>query len=365
MEGELKNFIKVWITAILCLSYCHYTVSRLIPKGWLRLISLLPVFYLFISMPLNLHSFHLCALTTFFLVWLGIFKLLLFSFGLGPLSPPPPSVFHFISIACFPIKIKQKSPPKSPPNPKTTQKPKKSVNPIAQHITKGLPNKSILLTVKALVLGVVIRTYEYKPRFHPYVILVLCCCHVYLGVEIVLFLCAASVRAIFGFELEQQFNEPYLSTSLQDFWGRRWNLMVTTILRPTIYNPIRYMCARIVGARWARLPAVMSTFVVSGLMHEVIYYYLTRVQPTWEVTWFFVLQGACMVVEVEMKKAKTSKWLLHPVISGSLTLVFLVVTANWLFFPQLLRNGVDMKALGEYEIMVDFVKANLPHYQSH
>ncbi|PRQ49538.1 putative long-chain-alcohol O-fatty-acyltransferase [Rosa chinensis] len=219
MEGELKNFIKVWIAAILCLSYCHYIVSRLIPKGWLRLISLLPVFYLFISMPLNLHSFHLCALTTFFLVWLGLFKLLLFSFGLGLLSPPPPSVFHFISIACLPIKIKQTSPPKSLLNPRTTQKPKKSVNPIGQLVTKGLPNKSILLAVKALVLGVVICMYEYKSRLHPYVIIVLCCCHVYLGVEIVLFLCAAPARAIFEFELEHQFNEPCLSTSLQDFWG--------------------------------------------------------------------------------------------------------------------------------------------------
>ncbi|PRQ49539.1 putative long-chain-alcohol O-fatty-acyltransferase [Rosa chinensis] len=136
--------------------------------------------------------------------------------------------------------------------------------------------------------------------------------------------------------------------------------MVTKILRPIVYDPIRYMCAR-----WARLLAIMSTFVVSGLMHEVIYYYLTRVQPTWEVTWFFVLQGACMVVEVEMKKAETGTWLLHSAISGLLTLVFLAVTANWLFFPQLLSNGVDIKALGEYEIMVDLVKSNLPHYQSH
>lgn len=117
MEEELKNFIKVWITTILCLCYCHYIVSRLIPKGLLRLISLLPVFYLFITTPLTLHSFHLCGLTIFFLVGLGIFKLLLFSFNLGPLSPPQPSLFHFISIACLPIKIKQN------PNPKSTQKP--------------------------------------------------------------------------------------------------------------------------------------------------------------------------------------------------------------------------------------------------
>ncbi|PRQ49545.1 putative long-chain-alcohol O-fatty-acyltransferase [Rosa chinensis] len=351
MEDELKNFIKVWITTILCLSYCHYIVSRLIPKGLLRLISLLPVFYFFITTPLTLHSFHLCGPTTFFLVWLGIFKLLLFSFNLGPLSPPPASLFHFISIACLPIKIK-------PPNHKTTQKPS---NPIGQSVTQWLPNKSIVVAVKALLLGMIIHTYEYRPHLHPYVILALYCCHMYLALELILVLSATPARALFRFELEPQSNEPYLSTSLQDFWGRRWNLMVTNILRPTVYDPTRRVCARVFGKRWARLPAVMATFAVSGLMHEVIYYYLTRVQPTWEVTWFFVLHGACVVVEVEVKKAVTGRWRLHPVVSRPLTLVFLAVTGNWLFFPQLLRNGVDAKAIGEYAIMVDFVKANLPH----
>ncbi|KAK9950207.1 hypothetical protein M0R45_005708 [Rubus argutus] len=157
MEGELKNFIMIWIITMLCLSYCHYIVSRLFPKGIVRLISLLPVFYLFITIPLNLHSFH-----------------------------------------------------------------------------------------------------------------------------------------------------------------------------------------------------------VSGLMHEVIYYYVARVPPTWEVTWFFVLHGVCLVVEVELKKAVTGRWRLHPGVSRALTLVFLVVTAHWLFFPQLLRNGVDTKALAEYAMLGDFVKAKLP-----
>ncbi|XP_050383031.1 probable long-chain-alcohol O-fatty-acyltransferase 1 [Argentina anserina] len=349
MEGELKNFIKVWITTIFCLSYCHYIVSRLIPKGLLRLISLLPVFYLLITTPLSLHSFHLCGPTTFFLVWLGIFKLLLFSFDLGPLSPPPPSLCHFISIACLPIKIKQN------PNPKITQKPR---NLIVQK-----PNKSVVVAVKALLLGLIVHIYEYRSHLHPYVILALYCCHMYLALESILALAATPARAL-GFELEPQSDEPYLSTSLQDFWGRRWNLMVTNILRPTVYVPTRRVAGRLVGARGARLAAVMATFAVSGLMHEVIYYYLTRVRPTWEVTWFFVLHGACVVVEVEVKKAVSGGWMLHPAVSRPLTLLFLAVTGNWLFFPQLVRNGVDTKAIGEYAIVMESVKANLPHLQS-
>ncbi|CAL9017901.1 unnamed protein product [Prunus brigantina] len=131
MDGEIHNFIKVWILTNTSLCYCYYIAAK-IPKGIIRLISLLPIFYIFIILPLNLHSFHLCGPTTFFLVWLGIFKLLLFSFNLGPLSPTPPTLVQFISIACLPIKIKQNPPQKSPQNtdqnPLTPQNKKRDSN---------------------------------------------------------------------------------------------------------------------------------------------------------------------------------------------------------------------------------------------
>ena len=41
-----------------------------------------------------------------------------------------------------------------------------------------------------------------------------------------------------GFELAPQFNQPYLSTSLSDFWGRRWNIVASSCLRFLIYEPI-------------------------------------------------------------------------------------------------------------------------------
>lgn len=196
---------------------------------------------------------------------------------------------------------------------------------------------------------------------HPYFILVLYCCHMYLGIELVLAISAAPVRTMFGFEIEPQFNEPYLSTSLQDFWGRRWNLMVTGILRPTVYNPVRHIIRSYVGSTYATSAATLATFVVSGLMHEVIYYYLARAPPTWEVTWFFVLHGVCTSVEVAVKKILLRRgWRLHRAVSGPLTITFLAVTGNWLFFPQLLRNGVVSKGIGEYAILVNFVKDKLP-----
>jgi hypothetical protein len=57
--------------------------------------------------------------------------------------------------------------------------------------------------------------------------------------------------------------------------------------------------------------------------------------------------------------ALTDRWQLHWAISGPLTVVFVVVTGVWLFFPQLIRNGAIERLLQEYQIMIDFVKANL------
>ncbi|KAM3744112.1 hypothetical protein ACB098_06G027400 [Castanea mollissima] len=353
MDAEIKNFIKVWITAITSLCYCYYIVAK-IPRGTIRLLFLLPIFYLFTMLPCNLNSFHLGAPTAFFLGWLGNFKLLLFAFDQGPLSPPLPKLLHFISIACLPIKLKQDP----SPNTKNNKNPSHKSTPKCHNPTKV--TRSMLLAIKALLLAMIIRAYERRSNLHPYVILALYCCHTYLAVEIVLVLAAAPVQAIFGFEIEPQFNEPYFATSLQDFWGHRWNLMVTSILRPTIYIPIRCISANVIGSRWAALPAIISTFIVSGLAHEVIYFYFTRVHPTWEVTWFFILHGVCTAIEVVVKKAVTNRWWLHRAISGPLTIMFVAVTGGWLFFPQLIRNGVDIKVIEEYSILVDFVKVNIP-----
>jgi H+/Cl- antiporter ClcA len=100
-------------------------------------------------------------------------------------------------------------------------------------------------------------------------------------------------------------------------------------------------------ATLALLPAVIAAFLVSGLMHEVIFYYFTCAYPTWEVTWFFVLQGVCVAIEIVVKKAVTDRWQLNRAISRPLTVGFVVVTGVWLFFPQIIKNGVHEKDIKE------------------
>ncbi|EEF34436.1 conserved hypothetical protein [Ricinus communis] len=312
MEGEISKFLKVWLLVFASLIYC-YALGKNVPEGKSRFILLLPIICLFLYLPLNLSTIHLGGMTAFFIAWLANFKLLLFAFGKGPLSSNPSiSLPSFLALSCLPIKIQDNPSPKSQleqnPYPKISKQAKKS---------------SLNYAIKEIVLAMV----------------------------------TAVVRTILRVELEPPFNDPYLSTSLQDFWGKRWNLMVSSILRSTIYEPTLTISARIIGRKWAPIPGVLASFLVSAVMHELMFYYLGRVRPTWEVTWFFILHGFCVVVEIAIKKALKGRWRLPELISGVLAVGFVVVTGFWLFFPQFLQQcRADVRAFEEYAALGPFLK---------
>ncbi|GMY36722.1 acyl-CoA--sterol O-acyltransferase 1-like [Fagus crenata] len=353
MEGEINNFIMVWVLAVASLCYCH-TIGKFIPKGTTRLLAILPVIFLFLILPLNLTSIYLGGPSSFFLAWLATFKLLLFAYGHGPLSSYPPlSLSHFISIASLPINI-QNHP--TPPNLKKTLSTKNKEYPSLQRPKKC--HKSLLnYGTKFLLIVTFVPIYENKDYIHTKLLLLLYSIHMYIGLEIALALVAALGLALVGVELEPQFDEPYLATSLQDFWGRRWNLMVSSILRPTIYIPIRSISNRLIGRKWAPLPAVIAVFLVSGMMHELIFYYIGRNKPTWELTCFFLIHGFCLAIEIAMKKALNGTWCLPRTVSRPLTLTFVAITGLWLFLPSLIHQcDADVKAYRETIAYTRFFK---------
>lgn len=210
--------------------------------------------------------------------------------------------------------------------------------------------------IKILLFALIIRVYDYSDYIHPNIIMIIYCFHIYLSLDIILALISSLARGLLGLQLEPQFNEPYLSSSLQDFWGRRWNLIVTGILRPTVYKPVLSLSTNILGRKWATMPAVMATFIVSGLMHELIFYYLGRVKPTWEITWFFLLHGVFLIIEIYAKKVINGRFKLPRIIGTILTVGFVMITGFWLFFPQLLRCNSDVRAFAEYEAIGAFFK---------
>ncbi|OMO69706.1 hypothetical protein CCACVL1_19323 [Corchorus capsularis] len=348
MEGEINSFIKVWLSVLISLCYCH-AIGKTIPKGSKRLVFIIPVVCLFFYLPLNLYSPHLAGVTAFFVAWLGNFKLLLFAFDKGPLSAHDLSLPIFVAVACLPIKIQNKGNP-NPASKISHQNGHAHCKQIPSPSPRNRKSKEgpLNYAVKAILLGILVRVYDYSENMNPKLLLLLYSLHIYFLLEIILAVGAAMVRSVSGLELEPQFNEPYLSTSLQDFWGRRWNLMVTSILRPTVYEPTLRFSSILIGRKWAPLPSVFSTFVVSAVMHELMFYYLGRLTPTGEVTWFFLLHGFCLTVEIALKKALEGKLELPWLVTGPLTVAFVLGTGLWLFFPQFTRCKVDVRAFEEY-----------------
>ncbi|KAI3703026.1 hypothetical protein L6452_28780 [Arctium lappa] len=325
MAGTALIFFSAIVTS---LSYTYYLSSNL-PKGIYRLTSLLPIFFLLTILPLLLSSAVATAVATFFLTWLTNSKLLLFAFDHGPLSSTK-SLIQFIAIASLPAKIKP------------------------QIFNPKLNKSRVNLGIESLVFPLLINfAYNHKHDLNPHVLLILYCFLIFILIDLLVFVSNGVVRAVAGLELEPPSDEPYLSTSLQDFWGRRWNLMVTNSLRYTVYKPVKSVFP---AKEWATVPAVMATFLVSGLMHELLFYYVARVSPTWEMTSFFVLHGICLVVELKVKRLVAGKLELPAVVARLLTVGFMFLTSFLLFFPPLIKSGADVKVLEEFKLFIDYVK---------
>ncbi|XP_060185146.1 acyl-CoA--sterol O-acyltransferase 1-like [Lycium barbarum] len=337
MEGEIHSFIVVWAIILTSLCYSH-TIVKFFPKGKSRFVAIIPIVCLFFILPLYLTSINLGGTTSFFIAWLANFKLLLFAFGKGPLSSTPPlPLSTFIPLACLPIKFQ-----------------KYSTRDVAT--TKKTTNSTSNLVTKIALLAILIRVYNYNNHLHPQFILFCYCLHIYLFLEITLTMVSNMVRVASRVELEPPFDEPYKTSSLQDFWGKRWNVMVTNILRPTVYDPVRSMMTNRISRKWASLLGILATFFVSGIMHELIFYYIARVKPSWEVTCFFIIHGVALSLEIMIKKLLNGKFLVPKFISGPLALGFIILTSFWLFFPSLLRGQPDVKGCTECLAFTEFVR---------
>ncbi|CAN4126956.1 unnamed protein product [Withania somnifera] len=337
MKGEIHNFIVVWAIVLASLCYSH-TIAKSFPRGKSRFLAIVPIVCLFFVLPLYLTSIHLGGTTTFFIAGLATFKLILFAFDKGPLSSTPPlSLSTFISLACLPIELQKYS---TSDNLETK---KKTTNSTLNHV------------IKIALLAIFIRVYSYKDSLHPKLILFLYCVHIYFMLEIILNMVSAVVKGLSRVELMPPFDEPYLTSSLQDFWGKRWNLMVSNILRLIVYNPIRSVVEDRIPRKWAPIPAVLATFFASGLAHELIFYYIGRLKPSGEVMMFFLIHGVALSLEIIIKKIFYGKFVVPRIISGPLTLAFIIFTSFWLFFPPLLRANLELKVCAEYVAFFKFI----------
>ena len=93
---------------------------------------------------------------------------------------------------------------------------------------------------------------------------------------------AIGMGKMFGFTFPENFNYPYISKSIQEFW-RRWHISLSTWLRDYLYFPLGGS-KKGISRTYVNL---FMVFVLCGLWHGA----------AWNFIIFGVFQGAIMVVE--------------------------------------------------------------------
>lgn len=154
-----------------------------------------------------------------------------------------------------------------------------------------------------------------------------------------------------GVPVAPQFDLPMLSSSLGDYWSRRWNRIGGLKMRQAVYEPL---CEGVVArpgggrrraSRLRRVLAVCATFAASGAAHELGYLYLTGgLSGRWML--FFTLQGPLLVLEALLGAAASKAGVRVPRPLAILaTLTVLQSLAGPLLFADMLRPDLPRRVL--------------------
>ena len=135
---------------------------------------------------------------------------------------------------------------------------------------------------------------------------------------------AIGLGRMFGFEFMENFNYPYISKSITEFW-RRWHISLSTWFREYLYIPLGgNRCSK---GRW--IFNLLVVWAATGLWHGASWNYLF-----WGLYFFSLLL---------LEKLLLRKWLekLPPFLRHVYTLLLLLI--SWVIFAL-----EDLNALGAY-----------------
>jgi D-alanyl-lipoteichoic acid acyltransferase DltB (MBOAT superfamily) len=129
---------------------------------------------------------------------------------------------------------------------------------------------------------------------------------------------ALGSAALFGYELPENFDTPYVAHDLQDFW-RRWHITLSTWLRDYLYMPLG-------GSRGSSLRTyrnLMITMLLGGLWHGA--------------SWNFVIWGALHGIALSATRMwqRANGSIARPrglTLGLSIVLTFHYVCFAWIFF---------------------------------
>ena len=124
---------------------------------------------------------------------------------------------------------------------------------------------------------------------------------------------ALGLGNMFGFELPENFNRPYISKSITEFW-KRWHISLTSFLREYLYFPLG-------GSRKSYTRTLFNIFIIffiSGLWHGAAFTFII----------WGMYHGILMVIE----KIGLYKLLNKLPSVISLAYTFLIINISWILF---------------------------------
>lgn len=136
-------------------------------------------------------------------------------------------------------------------------------------------------------------------------------------------LMAIGLGRIMGFELPKNFNYPYLSLTMTEFW-RRWHITLGTWFKENVYFPLG-------GSRRGAFKTLRNTFLVwlfTGFWHGA--------------SWNFVIWGLVLFGIIMSEKLWTGEFLNKHKAAGHCYMIF-IIPLTWLIFAI-----TDFEQLGTY-----------------
>jgi D-alanyl-lipoteichoic acid acyltransferase DltB (MBOAT superfamily) len=138
---------------------------------------------------------------------------------------------------------------------------------------------------------------------------------------------ALGAARMLGYALPDNFNRPYLATSIANFW-QRWHITMSTFFRDYLYRPL--------AASW-RAPVFVNlllVFMAIGLWHGA--------------GWTFILYGACHGTLVALERLGVDRNAPKPVYSGHVLVLRIAVTFFVVAVLRILFRSPDLAAAGVY-----------------
>lgn len=141
---------------------------------------------------------------------------------------------------------------------------------------------------------------------------------------------ARGATRLLGFDLMENFRQPYLSTRVSEFWNSRWHISLGTWFKEYLYIPM--------GGNRVKLPRyyfnLMFVFIVSGIWHAGIGFGVNYTFPIWGAINGLYIWGEVTLNPVwEKFKEAVPRFANSLFVKGfSVLLTFHLILITWVFF---------------------------------